>query len=262
MEYQLIKVQHIDNYYHIMMNRPDVHNAFNDQMISELTHAFKNIPESAKFSVLEGAGKSFSAGADLNWMKSMVNYSKKENIEDSMKLAELFNVINSNTKPVLGLINGHALGGGAGLVSVCDYALTHNKAKFGFTEVKLGLIPAVISPFVIDKIGRSHARSLFLCGKKFSAHHAYHIGLVHEVVDVQDFDSAKTEIIKEFQGAGAHAQIKAKKLITEVMSGHHDTIQKMSAYTAGEIAATRISEEGQEGMSALLEKRPPNWNKE
>lgn len=260
MNYKLIQVNSFEDYYHVLMNRPEVHNAFNDEMITELTHAFKNIPSLAKFIVLEGAGKSFSAGADLNWMKSMIDYSRSENVADSMKLAELFNIINSCIRPVVGIINGHALGGGAGLVSVCDYALTHNKAKFGFTEVKLGLIPAVISPFVIDKIGTSHARALFLCGKTFTAHHAYHTGLIHQVAQLEEFEQAKTDLINEFKSAGRESQIKAKKLIQGVTSGHFDTIQKMSAFTSEQIADARTSAEGQEGMTALLEKRKAKWN--
>src|SRR3989339_1576970 len=171
-----------------------------DAFIKGLTNIFKDMDgdSSVRLVVLSGNGKSFCAGADLNWMKSMVHYSEEENFKDSQNLANLFFTINHCKKPVIGKINGAALGGGCGLVSVCDFVITHSKAKFGFTEVKLGLLPATISPFVIAKIGQSHARALFLSGHMFKAKHAKKIGLVHKVVEPEELEEKTNEAINNF----------------------------------------------------------------
>jgi methylglutaconyl-CoA hydratase len=244
----------------LTLNRPEIHNAFNDELISGLTDEFKKLSrdQDIRLIILTGEGKSFCAGADLNWMKSMVSYTEEENKEDSENLAALFLAINECSKPVIGKVNGHALGGGVGLVSCCDLVVSSDKAMFGFSEVRLGLIPATISPFVINKIGESHARAWFLSGERFNAESAKHMGLVHRVVPLAELDFAVERVIEEHLLAGPKASVWAKTLIKNVTKFEED----VTDYTCSEIAKIRISDEGQEGMNALLEKRKPNWIKE
>ena len=242
----------------IELNRPEVHNAFNAELIEEISSVFENISNVTRLIILKGSGKSFCSGADLNWMKSMKDYSEEENFKDSKNLARMFRVINNCEVPVIGKINGHALGGGVGLVSVCDYCHTTSKAKFGFTEVKLGLIPAVISPFVIKKIGESMARATFMSGEVFSADKALEMNLVHRVSESSNFERDFEETIEMFLLAAPDASKKSKKLIFEVLDKERNEIED---YTCRAIAQKRISDEGQEGMSALLEKRKANWIK-
>ncbi len=240
----------------IRINRPEIHNAFNDELIANMTKSFKDLDsnEEVQVIVLTGEGRSFCAGADLHWMSSMINYSLEENIEDSKKLSNLFETINNVSKPVVGKINGAALGGGVGLVSVCDYAITHEKAKFGFTETRLGLIPAVISPYCISKIGESNARAWFLSGERFSAIKAKEMNLIHQVSSLDDFEEDFNKVLKSFLIAGPKATIEAKKLIKTITEN-----KDYSEYTTRAISLLRISDEGQEGMKALLNKRKPNW---
>ncbi len=243
----------------LILNRPELHNAFNDEMIQEIISAVNDFKsdDSVRVMAITGVGKSFCAGADLNWMGSMVNYSLEENIKDSEKLREMFEVINNFPKPVLGKINGHALGGGVGLVSVCDFVLCSKKAKLGFTEVKLGLIPAVISPYVVNKIGQSHARAWFLSGDLFNWRHAVHMGLIHEECEPEEMDSKFEEILSKFLLAGPQAAQKAKELIKDI-----EVSNDLKKLTCEAISKLRVSPEGQEGMKALLEKRTANWIKE
>jgi methylglutaconyl-CoA hydratase len=246
----------------VSLNRPELHNAFNDQLIAELTQEFisMNTDESVKLVVLTGEGRSFCAGADLNWMKQMKDYTDEENFEDSKKLAGLFEAINNFRRPVIGKVNGAALGGGAGLVAVCDYIIASEKAKFGFTEVRLGLVPAVISPYVIAKIGESNARVRFLTGDRFGGDEAIAMGLIHKVSLDRYFEKDVNEAIDSFLNAGPKAQSLAKELIKNVVQlqvlGDR---AKLTDYTCNTIAKARTSDEGQEGMAALLEKRKPNW---
>ncbi|WP_372655304.1 enoyl-CoA hydratase-related protein [Halobacteriovorax sp.] len=248
----------------VTLNRPEIHNAFNDDLIVALTKKFSEISndESVKVVILTGAGKSFCAGADLNWMKSMIDYSIEENIKDSQVLSDLFQTINNCKRPVIGKINGAALGGGAGLVAVCDYVIASEKALFGFTEVMLGLVPAVISPFVIAKIGESNARATFLTGERFDANKASSLGLVHQVSLEGDLDTDCAELTKKFIRPAPKAQEVAKDLIRNVISLESATYEQISKYTCETIAERRVSSEGQEGMNALLEKRRPNWKKD
>lgn len=240
----------------VCLDRAELHNAFNDELIEDITNAFTELDgdNSVQLIVLTGSGRSFCAGADLNWMSSMVEYSLDENIEDSKKLAKLFETINNVTKPVIGKINGAALGGGVGLVSVCDFAITHDKSKFGFTETRLGLIPAVISPYCINKIGESNARAWFLSGERFSANDALKMNLVHKVTSVESFEEEFQKCVTSFLQAGPKAAVEAKKLIRNIMK-HRDHTE----YTTTAISHLRVSDEGQEGMSALLNKKKPNW---
>lgn len=254
----MLSVQEIkSNVWEIRLNRPEIHNAFNDELIGKITEAFKNLSKNkeARLIVLTGEGRSFCAGADLNWMKSMVNYTEEENKQDSEKLYEMFEAIDQCPVPIMAAVNGHALGGGMGLVSVCDFALTHEKTKFGFTETRLGLIPSVISSFCMAKIGENQARAWFISGERFDASQAKNMGLVHDVCTVEEFESKKTEWIDSFLQAGPIAARAAKRLVRDIKS--ESDIKK---YTCSEIARLRISQEGQEGMNALLEKRKANWN--
>lgn len=248
----------------VTLNRPEIHNAFNDKLIAELTDVFEHLDQDkrVRLIVLTGEGRSFCAGADLNWMSSMINYSMEENIADSKKLAHMFQKINNCSKPVIGKINGHALGGGVGLVSVCDYAITHQKARFGFTEVRLGLIPAVISSFCIKKIGESNARAWFMSGEQFLAQQALHMGLVHEVTDLDNFEKRTQQVIDSYLKAGPQAAVAAKELIQNVISKNaNEDEDELLDYACHEIAKKRVSTEGQEGMNALLNKNKPNWIK-
>lgn len=243
----------------VWLNRPELHNAFNAELISEiikLFESFKNDNE-LRLVILSGRGPSFCAGADLNWMKSMKNYSKEENFKDSKELAKMFYTINECEVPVIGRINGHALGGGVGLVSVCDYVVSVPEALMGFTEVRLGLIPAVISPYCLAKIGESNGRAWMLSGERFNAQVAMSMGLVHEVVSASELDAKVIEVKKRFLAAGPFAAKEAKKLIKGVMKN----LKNSEDFTCQMITERRVSVEGQEGMRALLEKDKPSWIK-
>ena len=241
----------------VWLNRADLHNAFNAELIEEMISLFESFKDE-RLIILSGRGASFCAGADLNWMKAMKDYSREENFRDSKRLARMFSAINDCDVPVIGRINGHALGGGVGLVSVCDYVVAVEEALMGFTEVRLGLIPAVISPYCISKIGESNARAWMLSGERFNALEAKRMGLVHEVVAVGgDLDAKLEEVKKKFLAAGPIAAKEAKKLLRNVMKSLKDS----EDYTCNMITERRVSAEGQEGMRALLEKDKPAWMK-
>ena len=241
----------------VWLNRPDLHNAFNAELIEELISVFSSIGEKTRIVILSGRGTSFCAGADLNWMKSMKDYSKEENFADAKRLAKLFSTINECEVPVVGRVNGHALGGGVGLVSVCDYVVAVKDSLMGFTEVRLGLIPAVISPYCIAKIGESHARAWMISGERFSSEEAHRMGLVHEVVGVGELDARIHELEKRFLAAGPVAAREAKKLIRGVVKN----LKGSEDMTCQMISERRVSAEGQEGMRALLSKEKPAWIK-
>lgn len=246
----------------VTLNRPELHNAFNDELIAGLIKCFRALEanEKVRLIILTGEGKSFCAGADLNWMKRMKDYTFEENLKDSNQLAELFTVINHCQKPVICRMNGSALGGGAGLIACCDYVIALDSAMVGFTEVRLGLVPAVISPFVIAKIGESQARATFLTGTRFNVEKAMQMGLIHQISSFDKIDEDTEGLVNEFLQAGPVAQKTAKELISVVV-GHKD-IAASRKYTTELISKVRASAEGQEGMSALLEKRKSNWTQE
>lgn len=248
----------------LTMNRPEVHNAFNDEMIQGLTKAFGELSqdENVRVIVLEGEGKSFCAGADLNWMKKMKDYSEKENYDDSVALSQLFYTIDTCPKAVVAKVHGAALGGGVGLVSACDYVVAQEGSKFGLTEVKLGLLPAVISPFVIAKIGESQARALFLSGERFDEKKALQLGLVHKISLERYFTQDVEKVVERMLSAAPLAQSKAKELIREVVRRRPQNYKEVEDYTCQLISGLRTGPEGQEGMSALLEKRAPNWTQQ
>src|SRR5207253_122288 len=195
--------------------RPDVHNAFNDELIAEAIELFGgDAARNARAVVLRGSGPNFCAGADLNWMSRVMHYTRDENVRDSAQLAKMYALINQCPAPVVGRIQGAAIGGGVGLVAVCDVAVAARDAKFGLSEVKLGILPAVISPYVIAKIGQTHARALFLTGERFDAERAQRIGLVHRIAD--DLDAAVNETIAALKSSGPEAVRECKKLIAHV----------------------------------------------
>ncbi len=241
----------------ITLNRPEVHNALNDIVIQDLSDAFNMLGRhgDVRVIVLSGAGKSFSAGADLTWMQRAAAQSPEENQADAVRLAQMFDEINTCPKPVVGLINGAALGGGVGLVACCDIAIAATGAVFGLTEVKLGLIPATISPYVVAKIGTAQARRFMLTGERFDAATAKAIGLVHEVAD--DIAVAAQPIIDALLANGPEAMADTKRLIRDIDG--RELTPELRTMTAARIAARRASEEGREGIAAFLEKRKPGW---
>ncbi len=255
MPYKTLLVDDRDGVVTVTLNRPEVHNAFNDELIAEAIELFDSLGRSAaRAVVLRGSGANFCAGADLNWMSRMVSYTRDENVRDSAKLARMYAVMNECPLPIVGRIHGAAIGGGAGLVAVCDIAVCAAESKFGLSEVKLGILPAVISPYVIAKIGETHARALFLTGERFDAERALRIGLVHRVAN--DVDAAVGEVVAQLRTSGPEAVRECKKLIAHVA---HSDLAEAVPYTIEAIAARRVSEEGQGGMSAFLKKEKPPW---
>ena len=252
--YKTLLVDETDGVLSVTLNRPDVHNAFNDELISEAIELFSGIDTSLRAVVLRGSGPNFCAGADLNWMSRMVSYSREENVRDSSKLAKMYAVMNECPLPVVGRIQGAAIGGGVGLVSVCDIVIAAPDSKFGLSEVKLGILPAVISPYVIAKIGPSHARALFLTGERFDAERALRIGLVHRIAE--DLDEAVAATLAGLRSSGPEAVRECKKLIAHVAS--HELADAVP-YTIDAIATRRVSEEGQQGMKAFLDKKKAPW---
>jgi methylglutaconyl-CoA hydratase len=245
----------------VTMNRPEVHNAFDDLLIAALTAEFRRLEadHSVRIVILKGAGKSFSAGADLNWMRRMADYSHEENLKDAMALAELMQTLDRLSKPTVALVQGAAYGGGVGLVACCDIVLASPKASFCLSEVKLGLIPAVISPYVVEAIGSRAARRYFLSAERFGAAEGCRLGLVHEVVAEEELARRAAELTDHFLQNGPEAISAAKDLVAAVSRGRIG--EEMIADTAQRIAATRASAEGKEGLSAFLEKRQPAWVK-
>lgn len=239
----------------VTLNRPAVHNAFNEGMIGELTDAFADLgkQDGVRVIVLAGNGASFSAGADLNWMKRAAEQDEYANREDALALAKMFDTLNSCPKPVIGLVQGAALGGGVGLVACCDVVIAQPEVSFGLTEVRLGLIPAVIAPFVIARTGAGAARRYMLTGERFDAATARRIGLVQEVMDAPDAAPVLDALLQGAPGAVAEA----KALIHDV--SRHAPGDDLRHLTARRIAARRVSDEGRAGVDAFLARRAPDW---
>jgi methylglutaconyl-CoA hydratase len=243
---------------HVSLNRPAVRNAFNAELIAALrdTFAALAVDGHVRAVVLTGAGRTFCGGADIGWMRDSLGLSAEENVRDAERMSEMFRAIDRCPKPVIGRVTGAALGGGAGLAAVCDIVVASNETVFGFTETKLGIIPAVISPFVLAKIGVSAARALFLSGERFDAERAQRVGLVHHVVPLDELDARIEAIEIEFATAGPGAIAAAKQLIAEVSETGY---AQSKALTARAIAAQRTTPEGQEGLRAFLEHRVAEW---
>jgi len=260
--YEFLDVRRDGPIERLTLNRPDVRNAFNDHFIAELTSWATGLAgcqpsERPRAVVVAGAGKMFCAGADVTWMAKTVNYTEAENLRDAAAMSRMFASIDALPLPVIGRVQGAALGGGAGLAAVCDVVVAEDKAIFGFTEVKLGILPAVISPFALAKIGRSAARELFLTGARFGAARAKEIGLVHSVVPADHLDATVSAYLDELLTAGPEAIAAAKGLIPAVWPL---SVDQAAAITARAIAVRRVSPEGQEGLKAFLEKRKPSWS--
>jgi len=244
---------------HVILNRPLVHNAFNRKMIRELITVFEAIEHmpDLRVVVLRGEGKSFCAGADLNWMREIKDYTYDENLRESLDLAKMLHLIYSSSKPTIARVQGAAIGGGTGLVAVCDIAVAELDAKFSFSEVKLGLIPACISPYVIKKCGEGACREFFLTGERLSAERARAAGLVSRVVPFDNLDRTVDELANQLVSSGPEAIRKCKELLSRVPQ---ISFEEARRYTAEVIAQLRIAAEAQEGMAAFLEKRKPGWN--
>jgi methylglutaconyl-CoA hydratase len=241
----------------VTLYRPNVRNAFNAQMIAELTEVFTELASSpVKAVVLRGAGASFSAGADVNWMRASLDFTPEQNLEDALRMSDMFAAIDSLPKPVVARVHGAALGGGMGLIAVCDVVVAEEGTVFGFTEAKLGIIPAVISRFVLPKIGPSWARALYLTAERFGPELAQRIGLVHWVAPSEELDRIVDQKVRELLSSAPEAIREAKKLVATAMEV--DLIE-LRDYTAARIAALRSGPEGQEGLRAFLEKRDPSW---
>lgn len=250
---------------HVRLNRPDVHNAFDNTLISELTALFMAISdmEGPRVVVLSGNGKSFCAGADINMMKRAAELNESENKADALTLAHLFHAINNCALPVIARVQGAALGGGMGLLACCDFVIAEAAAVFGFTEVKLGILPAVISPFVVARIGASAARAHFTTGARFGAGEALRIGLVHRVVpDAAALDAAVEAVAQEYRTAAPGAVAAAKQLVRDLDVPNLTGSDAVLDLTTGLIASRRVSDEGQEGLRAFLERRKPSWHPE
>ena len=242
----------------ITLNRPEVHNAFNDAVIAELTRHLHDLAgdETVRAVVLRAAGRSFSAGADLQWMRRMADYDEAANLADARALAALMHALDRLPKPTVAAVQGPAFGGGVGLVACCDIAVAAETAAFSLSEVKLGLIPAVISPYVVAAIGARAARRYFLTGERFSALEAQRLGLVHEVVPGHMLDAAVATVLDRLAEGGPGAQGAAKALIADVAGRTPESVRDE---TARRIAAIRAGAEGKEGVAAFLEKRAPAW---
>lgn len=241
----------------VTLNRPETRNAFNEELIAELTAWARGpMPEGARAAVLRGAGKVFCAGADLAWMSKTVTYSHEENVRDARAMAAMFDALDSLPLPLIGRVHGAALGGGAGLAAVCDIVVAADDATFGFTEAKLGILPAVISPYAVAKIGVSAARELFLTAARFSAGRALEIGLVHAVAPETALDARIDAYRTELASSAPGAVAAAKQLLRQIA---HRAAPDIVELTTETIARHRTSAEGQDGMRAFLEKRRAPW---
>lgn len=239
----------------VALARPDSRNALTADLIAELTHCFERLARDGEVRavLLTGEGQSFCAGADIRYMRETANFSYEENVEDARKLAAMFRAVDECPKPVVAKVSGAAIGGGVGLVAAADIAVAAKETVFAFSEVQLGIAPATIAPFVIRKIGRSHARALFLTGDRFDAGHAQKIGLVHEVAS--DLDGAAERKVGQLLRGGPEAMVAVKAMLREL----EEEPAGGAEITARRIAGLRTGVEGQEGLGAFLEKRKPAW---
>lgn len=257
---QLLNVEVSQGAARVTLNRPEVRNAFNSQLIEEIRSIFEGIGQGAygevRAVVLAGAGQSFCAGADVNWMRASLDFTQEQNVADALHMAGMFDQVNRCPVPVIGRVHGAALGGGVGLAAVCDIVVAAEDAVWAFSEAKLGIAPAVISPYVLAKIGRTHARALFFTAERFDTARAVRLGLAHIAVPEERLDDEVERLVREIKSSSARAIAWAKELIATVPAlPPHDAMQ----LTAQTIAALRVSPDGQEGLRAFLEKRKPGW---
>ena len=243
----------------LILNRPDVHNAFDDVLIARLSEALDELAADEHVRVLKvtARGKSFSAGADLNWMRRMAEFSEEENLQDARRVASMFHKLASFPRPTLAIVHGNAFGGGVGVIACCDIALASDRARFSLSEVKLGLIPATISPFVIEAVGARQARRLFLSAERFDASAAVRFGLIHESCPDDRLADSADAFVSQLLENSPHAMAAAKRLVSAV--AHRPIDESVLADVAARIARQRAGEEGREGVAAFLEKRPPAW---
>jgi len=260
MNYETLSITKINDVVTVALNRPDVHNAMNDVLMNELTRCFTQLKSDHSISaiILTGIGKSFCAGADLTWMKNMVGYSQQENKKDSRLLLDMYETIHACPKPVIGRINGHAFGGGIGLLAVCDIAITVPDVKFAFSEVKLGIIPAVISTFVAQRMSPAAMRRLFVTGERFDSTTAQQVGLIDLVVPPEKLDDAVNSCVDQVRSSGPTAIKEIKQMI---YTRSQMDVKAYKEFTVEKISELRVSDEGQEGITAFLEKRKPNWKR-
>jgi methylglutaconyl-CoA hydratase len=260
MNYETLVLTKKDDVTTVTLNRPDVHNAMNETLMNELTRCFHQLStdDSIRVIILTGNGKSFCAGADLTWMKKMVNYSQEENKKDSRLLLDMYESIHSCPKPVLGRINGAAFGGGIGLLAVCDITITIPEVTFAFSEVKLGIIPAVISTFVGPRMTPATMRRLFITGERFDSATAQKIGLIDIIVTPDKLDETINSSIEQVRSSGPHAIQEVKHLMDNLVKMD---VKDYKEFTVEKISELRVSQEGQEGIKGFLEKRKPSWKR-
>ncbi len=266
MSYQTVKVNcDARGVLKVTLSRPEVRNAFNEVMIAELTQVFSKevTDKNVKLVVLCGDSSTFCAGGDLNWMGKAIHATRAENLEDTRNLSKLFGTMNECSKPLIGAVHGAAIGGGVGLVSVCDYVIAVESTQFSLSEVRLGIIPACIGPFVVAKIGPSYARALFISAERFSGTRAKEVGLVHELVkDQVELESALERLLNNMVQCGPHAMGHAKRLVLELSwPEKRARMGEPLEFVSQMLADVRVSPEGQEGIRAFLEKRKPSWIK-
>jgi methylglutaconyl-CoA hydratase len=242
----------------ITLSRPERKNAFDAALIAELTAAALGVDRSARVVVLAAEGDVFSAGADLNWMKGMVDYGLDQNVADSRAMSDMFRALDDLPMPLVARVQGAALGGGAGLVAVADVVVASTEATFGFTEVRLGIMPSVVSPYVIRRLGPGRAGALFVTGMRFDARHALEIGLADAVETPEELDAKVALYVDAIVAGAPNAVNAAKKLVRDIAGQDIDAVREL---TVERIAALRISPEGQEGMRAFLERRKPSWER-
>lgn len=256
--YETIRVVEEGKVVRFVLNRPEVRNAFNSRMIEDLRSALGDVERNRglRVLILTGEGKSFCAGADLNWMREVIKYSYEQNLNESLAIADFLYRLYSLPVPTIARVNGPAIGGGTGFLSACDIAVASEEAVFGLSEVKIGLVPAAISPYVLRRIGESRAREYFLTGERFDAARALELGLVNRVAPAGKLDEAVGGVVKLLLGSGPEALAKCKELIQRTPQLGFEEVKD---YTARMIAGLRVSAEGQEGMASFLEKRKPRW---
>jgi methylglutaconyl-CoA hydratase len=259
MNWQTIEVERQVSVATVILNRPDVRNAFNDTAVTEITQIFNDLAmdEQVRAIVLSARGSAFCAGADLNWMKKMAGYTHAQNRDDAARMANMLRTIYFCAKPVIAKVQGDCYAGGLGLVAACDIAVAADSAHFCLSEVKLGLIPATISPYVIKALGENAARRYFLTAERFAAIEAQRIGLIHSVESAAELDTAVDKIVQALVSASPHAVKEAKRLVRDVAGMPLNDV--LIAETVERIAVTRASDEGREGIASFLEKRKPFW---
>ena len=259
--YDTLETSRHDGLLTVTLNRPELHNAFNDALVRDLTHVVEAAEHDhdVQAVLLAGAGKSFCAGADTGWMRGMAAASEAENREDALHLARMLRLLNFLSKPTLARVHGAAYGGGIGLVACCDIAIGAASATFALSEVKLGLVPATISPYVIAAIGLRQARRLFVTGEVFDAARAAALGLLHESVPDDRLDETIEQVLRALRRAGPEARREAKRLALRVAGMDEREAGRLDARNAELIARVRVGEEGQEGLGAFLDKRKPGW---